>query len=130
MAGDRANVNGIGGFFFRSKDPEALSEWYETHFAISRVGADAENPLWLQGAGPTVFSPFPADTDYFGETQPYMLNLRVSDLDALLDGLGAAGVKIDDNREDTEFGRFAWVYDPEGTKIELWEPPAQPPSSG
>jgi predicted enzyme related to lactoylglutathione lyase len=83
----------------------------------------------MQEAGPTVFSPFPEDTDYFGSMdQAFMLNFRVDDIDAMLEQLKAGGVKIDDKREDSEYGRFAWVYDPEGTRIELWEPPKTPPS--
>ncbi len=116
-----AQVSGIGGFFFRSKDPEALAAWYEQHFGISKV---SDGPPWNQAAGPTVFSPFPADTEYFGRMeQSFMLNFRVSDLDAALKALEAAGVRIDQSREDLEYGRFAWVYDPDDNKIELWEPP-------
>ncbi len=115
-------ISGIGGIFFRSKDPEALAEWYETHFGISRVAA---GPPWTQEAGMTVFSPFPSDTDYFGRMdQPFMLNFRLDDLDAALAALGEAGVRIDETRMDEEYGRFAWVYDPEDNKIELWQPPA------
>lgn len=116
-----ATVSGIGGFFFRSEDPEALAAWYQRHFGISQV---SDGPPWHQEAGPTVFSPFPSDTEYFGRMdQPFMLNLRVADLDDAVAALGAAGVRIDESREDLEYGRFAWVYDPEGNKIELWEPP-------
>jgi predicted enzyme related to lactoylglutathione lyase len=116
-----ATISGIGGFFFRCEDPEALADWYAQHFGISKVSDGAP---WSQAAGPTVFSPFPADTDYFGRMdQPFMLNFRVPDLDAALAALDAAGVRIDENVEELEYGRFAWVYDPEDTKIELWEPP-------
>ena len=124
---DDAKVTGIGGFFFRSRDPEKLADWYSEMFGISKVG---DGPPWMQDAGPTVFSPFPADTDYFGGTeQPFMLNLRVDDLDAALKALADAGVKIDEQRQDEPYGRFAWVYDPEGTKIELWQP-IVPPGMG
>ena len=113
-------VSGLGGVFFRSKDPAALAQWYEEMFGITQVG----NGLpWTQEAGFTVFSPFPADTDYFGRPdQPFMLNFRVPDLDAALAALAAAGVRIDGARQDEPYGRFAWVYDPEDNKIELWEP--------
>lgn len=116
------NISGIGGIFFRSKDPESLADWYEKHFGISKV---SEAGPWAQEAGFTVFSPHPTDTEYFGRAdQPFMLNFRVGDLDSVLTALGGAGVRIDDNREDSEYGNFAWVYDPENNKIELWQPPA------
>ena len=78
--------------------------------------------IWQQDAGPTVFSPFKRDSDYFDAKQPFMLNLRVQDLDGLLKKLEAAEVRIDPKRQDEDYGRFAWIYDPEGNKIELWEP--------
>lgn len=115
-----ARVTGIGGLFFRSKDNKALGEWYEKHFGITFTpGKD----VWRQDAGPTVFAPFKHDTGYFGnQEQQFMVNLRVEDLDTLLDNMKAAGVKVDENRMEDEIGKFAWVYDPEGNKIELWEP--------
>ena len=77
----------------------------------------------MQEGGPTVFSPFPADTDYFGRMdQPFMLNFRVDDLDFAVEKLREAGVRIDDQRMEEPYGKFAWVYDPEDNKIELWEP--------
>lgn len=115
-------ISGIGGIFFRAKDPEALADWYEKHFGISKVSA---GDPWTQEAGFTVFSPFPSDTDYFGRVdQPFMLNFRLDDLEGALAALKKAGVRIDNAREDTEYGNFAWVYDPEDNKIELWQPPA------
>jgi predicted enzyme related to lactoylglutathione lyase len=120
-AGSKLKVSGIGGVFFRSKDPEGLAGWYEEHLGVSHV---SETGVWEQEAGPTVFSPFPRDTDYFGRSdQQFMLNFRVDDLDGMVDPLRANDVKIDPKREDSEYGRFAWVYDPEGNKIELWQPP-------
>lgn len=119
-SGPHVMISGIGGVFFRSKDPDALAAWYEVMFGITRVGAGLP---WTQEAGFTVFSPFPADTDYFGRIdQPFMFNFRVPDLDAALKSLAAAGVRIDDARQDEPYGRFAWVFDPEDNKIELWEP--------
>ncbi len=111
-------VTGIGGFFFRSDDPKALSAWYQKHFGI---GMD-----WQQSAGPTVVVPFPASTDYFPANKHYMLNLRVSELDSVVDELAAAGITaVKDPAWDTpETGRFARIHDPEGNPIELWEPPA------
>jgi glyoxylase I family protein len=112
-------ITGIGGIFFRAKDPEALSAWYEKHFGIPR-GSKGET--WEQQAGPTVFAAFKKDTDYFGrDDQQFMLNFRVADMDALLAELKENGVKIDEKKQEESFGKFAWVYDPEGNKIELWE---------
>ena len=116
-----ATISGIGGFFFRSADPETPADWYQQHFGISKV---SDGPPWSQEQGMTVFAPFPADTDYFGRSdQAFMLNFRVSDIDAALGALESSGVRIDDEKADLEYGRFAWVYDPEDNKIELWEPP-------
>ena len=115
------HILGIGGLFFRAKDPEKLAVWYKEHFDIpdGSVGN-----LWEQQAGPTVFSAFKDDTDYFGsEKQQFMINFRVHDLDGLLETLRAKDVKINEKRQEEEYGRFAWVYDPENNKIELWEPP-------
>jgi predicted enzyme related to lactoylglutathione lyase len=111
-------VTGIGGFFFRADDPDALSAWYKTHFGIG--GFD-----WTQAAGTTVVAPFSKSTDYFAVDKQWMLNLRVSDLDALLGELAAAGVAIvtDPAWDTPETGRFARIHDPEGNPIELWEPP-------
>jgi glyoxylase I family protein len=113
-------VNGIGGFFFRSDDPDALSEWYDKHFGIG--GYD-----WQQAAGPTVISPFPKSTDHFAADKQWMLNLRVSDLDSVLKELSAAGIAIvtDPEWDTPETGHFARIHDPEGNPIELWEPPVE-----
>jgi glyoxylase I family protein len=114
------HVTGIGGLFFRANDHKALAKWYYDHFGIN----NAEHGwVWQQDAGPMVFSPFKKDTDYFAsDKQQFMLNRRVQDLDGLLKKLEEAGVRIDPERMDEDYGRFAWVYDPEGNKIELWEP--------
>jgi len=119
-------VTGIGGIFFKAKDPQALAAWYRRHLGVP---VD-EGGMWLfrwgadHGAGATVWSIFPADTDYLG-TEParFMINYRVEDIDALLEALRAEGVWIDEKRDDSEFGRFAWIADPEGNRIELWQPP-------
>ncbi|MES1221740.1 MAG: VOC family protein [Bacteroidota bacterium] len=114
-------VSGLGGFFFRAKHPAALGEWYENHFGICSTQS---NQLWLQESGPTVFAPFKEDTGYFGrKEQTFMLNFRITELDNFLEYLKSSGVLIDEKRQDEVYGRFAWVYDPEGNKIELWEPP-------
>jgi glyoxylase I family protein len=113
-------VTGFGGFFFRARDPDALSRWYEKHFGINSLKS---SEMWRQEAGLTVFAPFEATTDYFGrQEQAFMVNFRVNNLDAMLDQLRAAGVRIDEARMDESYGRFAWAYDPEGNKIELWQP--------
>jgi predicted enzyme related to lactoylglutathione lyase len=115
-------VLGIGGLFFRAKDPTALADWYRTHLGIDS-GGDGDM-VWHQEHGPTVFAPFAADTDYFGRPdQQVMVNFRVRDLDAMLAQLRAAGVSVDDNVEDMEgVGRFGWASDPEGNRFELWQP--------
>jgi predicted enzyme related to lactoylglutathione lyase len=117
----KQHITGIGGIFFRAKDPAALAQWYDDHFGITAMSATNTEP-WQQAAGPTVFAPFEAKSDYYPAHQQVMLNFRVADLDAMLKQLRAGGVRIDDNRQDADFGRFAWVYDPEGNKIELWQP--------
>lgn len=116
-------VTGIGGVFFRAKDPKALHAWYRTHLGVT---TDDWSP-WMQAAGPTVFMPFPADTDYFPADKGWMMNFRVSDLDGLLADLRAAGIEAVTKAEwDTpETGRFARIHDPEGNPIELWEPPVE-----
>jgi predicted enzyme related to lactoylglutathione lyase len=115
-------VTGIGGVFFRADDPDTLAAWYKTH-----LGIGAEGYVWNQSAGPTVFAPFKKSTDYFPADKQYMLNIRVSGLDALLATLEAAGIAITRKAEwDTpETGRFARIHDPEGNPVELWEPPPE-----
>jgi predicted enzyme related to lactoylglutathione lyase len=112
-------VAGIGGMFFRAKDPEALQAWYLTHLGVGGPGM-----VWPQEAGPTVFAPFAADTDYFPADRQWMLNFRVQDLDALIAQLDAAGIAVETRAEwdMPEVGRFARIHDPEGNPIELWEP--------
>lgn len=113
-------MSGIGGYFVRAADPEALGAWYR-----DCLGLDAdENGLWHPDAGPTVFAAFDAGTDYFGRRdQQTMLNFRVRDLDAMLAQLRAAGAEVaDDVQEMDGIGRFGWVTDPEGNRIELWQP--------
>lgn len=115
---NKPRVTGLGGVFFRAKDPEKLTKWYEENFGISDGASGAP---WEQEAGMTVFAPFSKDNDYFPTTQSVMLNFRVNDLDAFLEQLKKNGVKIDEKRQNESYGKFAWVYDPEGNKIELWE---------
>jgi predicted enzyme related to lactoylglutathione lyase len=113
-------VLGIGGYFLRARDPAALSAWYR-----GCLGLDAdENGLWDPAPGPTVFATFESDTDYFGDSgQGTMLNFRVRDLDAMLAQLRALGADVVDGiQEMAGVGRFGWVTDPEGNRIELWQP--------
>jgi predicted enzyme related to lactoylglutathione lyase len=115
-------VLGIGGFFFKSENPEQLAKWYETHLGISLVPTSYEQRPWHQDAGPTAFAPFKKDTTYFGRPeQSWMINFRVADLKAMVAQLRAAGVTVD---EPTSYpnGNFARLHDPEGNPIELWEP--------
>lgn len=116
-------VNGIGGLFMRSRDPTALARWYREHLGIDTYSDEADG-TWWQEAGPTVFAPFPTDTDYFGRPeQGWMINFRVSDLDATLAQLRDAGATVDADVQLMEgIGRFGWATDPEGNRFELWEP--------
>lgn len=113
-------VTGIGGFFFRAEDPDELRAWYVTHLGVG----SAPYGQWETQAGPSVFSPFKADTDYFAADKQWMLNLRVDDLDLLLKSLRAAGIAVTTNPEwdSPGVGRFARLHDPEGNAIELWQP--------
>jgi glyoxylase I family protein len=115
-------VAGIGGFFFRAREPAALSAWYAEHFGNAPAPASADARPWQQAAGPTVFAPFRQDSDYFGDAEKvWMLNLRVEDLDGLVAALRAKGVRVSDPEGYPE-GRFARLVDPEGNPLELWEP--------
>ncbi len=125
-------VTGIGGLFFRAKDPDALTIWYRDRLGIGAgcVADPAVKPdewMWQTLAGPTVFAPFKSDTDYFPADRQFMLNLRVDDLDAVLAPFHTAGDMVVTNPEwdDPAIGRFARVHDPEGNPIELWQPPGQ-----
>lgn len=115
-------VVGIGGVFFRANDPDALQEWYRKNLGVVIDGATP----WVQQSGPTMFMPFPGDTDYFPSAKQWMINLRVADMDQVLASLREAGIAVTTNPEwDTpETGRFARINDPEGNPIELWEPPS------
>lgn len=122
-------VTGIGGVFFKAKDPKTLAGWYRTHLGmnIEEWGGMAfhwvtpENP---SGTGMTIWSLFPEDTKYFSPSQAnFMINLRVVDLQALLTVLREEGCDVDTKTEDSEYGKFGWVMDPEGNRVELWQPP-------
>lgn len=117
-------VTGIGGLFFRAQNPEKLLEWYRENLGVGAANT-GNDWVWNQSAGPTVFAPFKADTDYFPKDKQWMINLRVTDLDGLLAKLRKAQIEIITKAEwDTpQTGRFARIHDPEGNAIELWEPP-------
>ena len=124
-------VLGMGGLFFRARDPAALKAWYREHLGIgggcAAEGAGEPNEwVWQTLGGPMVFEPFKADTDYFAADKQHMINLRVSGLDAMLEKLRGAGVEAITKPEWDEggIGRFARIHDPEGNAVELWEPPA------
>jgi glyoxylase I family protein len=112
-------VVGIGGVFFRAKDPKVLARWYE-----DVLGVDINDRTWVQERGQTIFTPFRADTDYFGSPdQQWMLCFRVNDLAAMLEQLRAVGIIAIENPEwNSEVGVFARIHDPEGNPIELWQP--------
>jgi predicted enzyme related to lactoylglutathione lyase len=119
-----AKAVGVGGIFLKAQDPKALSAWYATHLGIPTQDGGSLVFDGPESAGMTVFAHFPQDTDYFGDGgQQVMVNFRVDDLDELLVQLAAAEVRIDPKREDYPYGRFAWIWDPEGNRVELWEPP-------
>jgi len=117
-----AQALGVGGVFFRAKDPAALAAWYETHLGINPAPTSAEAMPWITDAGVTVFSPFAEDTDYFPADRTFMLNFRVADLDAAIADLTAASVACGDVVEMAGVGRFSRIHDPEGNPIELWQP--------
>ncbi|MBV1776131.1 VOC family protein [Burkholderiaceae bacterium DAT-1] len=123
-------VTGIGGIFFKAQDPKSLGEWYRTHLGIDVQAWGGAAFQWRgdsnpDGVGTTVWSPFAADTGYFApSTAPFMINYRVDNLHALLEVLRSEGVQVEDKIDESEYGKFGWVIDPEGNKIELWEPPA------
>lgn len=118
---------GVGGVFFKARDPKALSQWYETHLGIGgRVSDDALTFEGPESLGTTVLGIFKADTKYFGDgPQQFMINFRVDDLNSVLASLSAAGARIDPKQEDYGFGRFGWFWDPEGNRVELWEPKSE-----
>jgi predicted enzyme related to lactoylglutathione lyase len=123
-------VTGIGGIFFKCADPKKMNEWYEKHLGIPVADygtmfqwRELDNP---EKTGYTVWSPFPADTKYFDPSKKdFMINYRVENIEALVEELKNAGVKIIDEITDSEYGKFVHILDPEGNSIELFEPPAE-----
>ena len=122
-------VTGIGGVFFKARDRASLGEWYRRHLGIDVQEGGFAVFSWRDEADPTrggatVWSLFPEDTEYFGSSsQRAMINYRVADLDAVLAALRREGVTVDERVEETPEGRFGWIADPEGNRIELWQPP-------
>ncbi|MBV8605680.1 MAG: VOC family protein [Pelomonas sp.] len=123
-------VTGIGGIFFKAKDPVALRAWYRTHLGVDVQSWGGAAFDWTDAdgkpvGGTTAWSINAADGDSFAPSQAsFMVNYRVADLTALLQALRAEGCQVLDKTDDSEFGKFGWVVDPEGNKVELWEPPA------
>ena len=126
-----AKILGLGGIFFKCQDPEALAKWYQQW-----LGMDPAFPYGLSfkpEAVPAnawhVWGPFKQDTDYFNPSdKPFMFNLMVDDLDAMLKQIEPSGCQIMAETERGEYGDFGWFIDPEGNKVELWQPPAKPPA--
>jgi catechol 2,3-dioxygenase-like lactoylglutathione lyase family enzyme len=121
----RGRILGIGGVFFKSANRDQTREWYSKHLGLADKGQGALLP-WREHDDPqkehvTVWTVFPTSTDYIPATQPFMINYIVDDLDASLDRLKQEGVKIDAKRINESYGRFAWIYDADGNKIELWQ---------
>lgn len=128
----RGRILGIGGIFFKSANPDQMREWYAKHLGLADKGEGVMLP-WRELEDPqrehvTVWTVFPTSTDYFDPSHaPFMVNYIVDDLDALLERLQAQGVQIDAKRMNESYGRFAWIYDLDGNKIELWQPSSRTP---
>jgi len=124
---EKGRILGIGGIFFKSANQKEMKEWYGTHLGLVDTGSGVMLP-WREKDNPekeqmTIWSIFPATTKYIEPSQAsFMVNYIVDDLDALLGRLEKEGVRIDPKRQDESYGRFAWIYDPDGNKIELWQP--------
>jgi len=122
-------VTGIGGIFFKARDPAALRAWYQRHLGIDVQEWGGASFQWVDAdgaphAGSTVWSIMPDTTTYYAPSQaPFMVNYRVDDLHALLAVLRDEGCAVEDKVDESDFGKFGWVIDPEGNKVELWEPP-------
>jgi len=130
MEADMKRVTGIGGIFFNAKDPAALHEWYKRHLGIDVQAWGGAAFTWADDAGnavkgTTIWSVGAADGNHFAPSKAsFMVNYRVDDLAALLAALRAEGCNVLEKTDDSEYGKFGWVMDPEGNKVELWQPPA------
>lgn len=126
---------GVGGVFFRSADPARLAAWYQKALGLAceawgNTHGTSFSPEAMPENAFTVWSAFAADTEYFGDLQqPFMINLVVDDLDAALANVEAAGGRVIPDKEEHDFGRFGWIEDPDGNRVELWEPPASLPEN-
>ena len=119
----KERVAGIGGLFFRARDPKALAQWYQDHLGVNVTPQHEGDPVWNQQAGPTAFTPFPEKSNYFGDAaKQWMINFRVNDLDKMAQQLEAAGIEVKIDPTTYPNGRFAHLHDPEGNPIELWQP--------
>lgn len=123
-------VTGMGGVFIKCKNPNEMYAWYEKHLGLKRehgtvsfAWRDSEQP---EKTGVTLWALFPESTKYFDPSRsPFMMNFRVENLEQLLAALRAEGVQVDDKVESHEYGKFGWIMDPDGNRIELWEPPSE-----
>jgi catechol 2,3-dioxygenase-like lactoylglutathione lyase family enzyme len=134
MSETKPRVHGLGGVFFKARDPQALGEWYRRHLGLDVQPWGGATFEWQRKdggqTGHTLWSPFAADSRYFEPSaREFMLNLRVDDLDGVLAALRSEGCEVLDRREDSEYGAFGYVLDPEGTLVELWQPPATMPAA-
>lgn len=128
-----ARVTGIGGFFFRARDPDGLSRWYAEHLDVVPTPRSYDDPVWSHEEGPTIFAPFPLDSDELGAPErTWKINFRVDDLDGMVQRLRSKGVTVEPHPEAYPNGRFAELEDPEGNRIQLWEftAPSSARSSG
>lgn len=122
-------VTGVGGIFIKSANPQRMRDWYQKHLGIQieawgGIGFSWKGPDNPEGVGTTVWNIFEATSDYFNPSKAtFMVNYRVADLASLLAALRAEGCNVDPKMDDSEYGKFGWVFDPDGNKIELWEPP-------
>ena len=113
-----AQVTGVGGVFWRADDPDGLRDWYADVLGI----VDPPGDVWQQEAGPTVLATFPRDSEHFGLDQQFMVNFRVRGLSDLLEQLRSRGVEVVREEHEDGVGEFAWILDPEGNRVELWQP--------
>jgi predicted enzyme related to lactoylglutathione lyase len=122
-AKDMERVEGIGGFFFRAKDPKTLAVWYDENLGVTTIPRDNNSQPWHTSAGTTAFAPFKEDTSYFGDRRfQWMINFRVGNLDKMVAQLRAKGISVEVDSEVYPNGRFARLADPEGNPIQLWQP--------
>jgi glyoxylase I family protein len=125
----KERVTGIGGVFFRARDPKSLAQWYQDHLGIFVTPQKTDDPVWQQQAGATSFTPFSEKTSYFGDTtKQWMINFRVANLDKMAAQLQAAGIAVKVDPATYPYGRFARLHDPEDNPIELWQPPNANPA--